>query len=161
MGTVSHYRSYHDEAGALGRVVQACVESLGACLESEREDAILRERILEAIFAVYRFDVNHGGFGLTKDIPPEFLQGTTPEEKHLIAQWVRTALAELQEKKSERDWHRKRFGGLLLALEADLLNEEDFLSFGRETKSMQEVVTRLIEVVAVYEPFKNARQPIC
>jgi len=46
---------------------------------------------------VYRFDVNHGGFGLTKDIPPEFLQGTTPEEKHLVAQWVRTALAELQE----------------------------------------------------------------
>jgi uncharacterized Zn finger protein len=92
MGTLSHYLSYHDEDGALGRVVQACVEGLGACLESEREDAILRERILEAIFAVYRFDVNHGGFGLTKDIPPEFLQGTTPEEKHLIAQWVRTAL---------------------------------------------------------------------
>jgi nucleoid DNA-binding protein len=48
---------------------------------------------------MYRFDVNHGGFGLTKDIPPEFLQGTTPEEKHLVAQWVRTALAELQEKR--------------------------------------------------------------
>jgi uncharacterized Zn finger protein len=60
-GTLSHYRSYHDEDGALGRVVQDCVEGLGACLESEREDAILRERILEAIFAVYRFDVNPGG----------------------------------------------------------------------------------------------------
>jgi hypothetical protein len=108
MGTLSHYLSYHDEDGALGRVVQDCVEGLGACLESEREDAIHREWILEAIFAVYRFDVNHGGFGLTRDIPPEFLQGTTPEEKHLIAQWVRTALAELQEKKSESDWRRKR-----------------------------------------------------
>src|SRR5438067_6575714 len=101
MGTLSHYLSYHDEDGALGRVVQDCVEGLGACLESEREDAILRERILEAIFAVYRFDVNHGGFGLTGDIPSEFLQDTTPEEKHLVAQWVRAALAELQEKKQE------------------------------------------------------------
>ncbi len=70
MGTLSHYLSYHDEDGALGRVVQDCVEGLGACLESERVDGDLRERILEAIFAVYRFDVNHGGFGLTKDIPP-------------------------------------------------------------------------------------------
>jgi len=36
--TLSHYLSYHDEDGALGRVVQDCVDGLGACLESERED---------------------------------------------------------------------------------------------------------------------------
>jgi len=77
MGTLSHYLSYHDEDGALGRVVQDCVEGLGACLESEREDAILRERILEAIFAVYRFDVNHGGFGLTGDIPSNSHKSTS------------------------------------------------------------------------------------
>jgi hypothetical protein len=157
-GTLSHYLSYHDEDGALGRVVQECVEGLDACLESEREDEALRERILEAIFAVYRFDVNHGGFGLTKDMPPEFLQGTTPEEKHLMAQWVRTALAELQEKKSESDWHRKRFGGLLLALEADLLSDEEFLRIGRETKSIQEVVTRLLELDRVDEAVRDASQ---
>src|SRR5260370_1598204 len=91
MGTLSHYLSYHDEDGALGRVIQDCVGGLGACLESEREDELLREQILEAIFAVYRFDVDHGGFGLTKYIPPEFLQYTTPEEKHLVAQWACTA----------------------------------------------------------------------
>jgi hypothetical protein len=44
--TLSHYLSYHDEDGALGRVVQDCVEGLGACLESEREDETLRERCL-------------------------------------------------------------------------------------------------------------------
>lgn len=156
--TLSHYLSYHDEDGALGRVVQDCVEGLGTCLESEQEDEALRERILEAIFAVYRFDVENGGFGLTRDIPPEFLQGTTPEEKHLIAQWVRTALAELQEKKSESDWHRKRFGGLLLALEADLLSDEEFLRIGRETKSIQEVVTRLLELDRVDEAVEDASQ---
>jgi uncharacterized Zn finger protein len=35
--TLGYYLSYHDEDGALGRVVQDCVEGLGACLESERE----------------------------------------------------------------------------------------------------------------------------
>ncbi len=60
LGTLSHYLSSHDEDGALGRVVQACVEGLSACLESERENVLLREQILEAIFAVYRFDVDHG-----------------------------------------------------------------------------------------------------
>jgi len=158
MGTLSHYLSYHDEDGALGRIVQESVEGLGACLESEREDEALREQILEAIFAVYRFDVDHGGFGLTKDIPPEFLQGTTPEEKHLVAQWVRTALAELQVKKPESDWRRKRHGGLLLALEADVLSEEEFLRIGRETKSFQEVVTRLLELGRVDEAVQDASQ---
>ncbi len=158
LGTLSHYLSYHDEDGALGRVVQACVEGLGVCLESEREDKALREQILEAIFAVYRFDIDHGGFGLTRDIPPEFLQDTTPEEKHLIAQWVRTALAELQENKQESDWRLNRYGSLLLALEADLLSDEEFLRIGRQTKSIQEVVTRLLELGQPDEAVQDASQ---
>jgi uncharacterized Zn finger protein len=156
--TLSHYLSYHDEDGALGRVVQDCVEGLGTCLESEQEDEALREQILGAIFAVYRFDVNHGGFGLTRDIPPEFLQNTTPEEKHLVAQWVRAALVELQKNKPESDWRRQRFGGLLLALEADLLSDEEFLRIGRETKRIQEVVTRLLELGRVDEAVQDAGQ---
>ena len=156
--TLSHYLSYHDEDGALGRVVQDCVEGLGACLESEREDEALREQILEAIFAVFCFDVDHGGFGLTTDIPPEFLQHTTAEEKHLVAQWVRAALAELQEKKQESDWRRKHYGDLLLALEADVLSDEEFLRIGRETKSIQEVVTRLLELGRADEAVQDASQ---
>src|SRR5260221_2882716 len=156
--TLSHYLSYHDEDGALGRVVQDCVDGLDACLESEREDEALREQILEAIFAMIRVDVDHGGFGLTKDMPPEILQGTTPEEKHLVAQWVRTALAELQESKPESDWRRNRYGSLLLALEADLLSDEEFLRIGRETKSIQEVVTRLLELDRVDEAVQDASQ---
>jgi hypothetical protein len=156
--TLGYYLSYHDEDGALGRVVQACVEGLGACLEGEREDEALREKILEAIFAVYRFDVDHGGFGLTRDIPPEFLQSTTPEEKHLVAQWVRTALAELREKKQESDWRLQHYGGLLLALKADVLNDEEFLRIGRETKSIQAVVTRLLELGRVDEAVQDASQ---
>src|SRR6266566_2925719 len=158
LSTLSHYLSYHDEDGALGRVVQVCVEGLGACLENEREDEALREQILKTIFEVYSFDVGHGGFGLTEDIPPEFLQSTTPEEKHLVAQWVRTALAELQEKKQESDWRRKRYGSLLLALEEDLLSDEEFLRIGRETKSIQAVVTRLLELGRADEAVQDASQ---
>jgi hypothetical protein len=157
-GTLSHYLSYHDEDGALGRVVQDCVESLGAYLESEREDALLRKRILETIFAVYRFDVEHGGYGLTKDVPPEFLQDTTPEERHMVAQWARGALTELEKNESKSDWRRNRFGGLLLTLEADLLSDEEFLRIGRETKNIQAVVTRLLELNRADEAVEDALQ---
>jgi hypothetical protein len=156
--TLSYYLSYHDEDGALGRVVQDCVEGLRACLENVRDDEILRQQILTAIFSVYRFDVDHGGFGLTGDIPPEFLQSTTPEEKAQIAQWVRTALAELQQNKQESEWRRKRYGGLLLALEADRLSDEEFLRIGRETKNIMGVVTRLLELCRVDEAIQDANQ---
>ena len=158
VGTLGHYLSYHDEDGALGRVIQDCVEGLGACLESEREDGALREQILEAIYAVYRFDVDKGGYGLTEDIPPEFLQYTTPAEKHLVAQWVRIVLTELQEGKQESDWHRKRYGGLLLALETDVLSDEEFLRVGRETNNTREVVTRLLELGRADEAVQDASQ---
>src|SRR5205823_3434506 len=84
--------------------------------------------------------------------------GTTPEEKHLVAQWVRTSLAELQEKKQVSDWRLNHYGGLLLALEADVLSDEEFLRIGRETKSIQEVVTRLLELGRVYEAVQDASQ---
>src|SRR5258708_37161924 len=91
-------------------------------------------------------------------MPTELVQGTAPEEQHLVAQWVRTALAELQEKKPESDWRRKRYGGLLLALEADVLSDEEFLRIGRETKSIREVVTRLLELGRVDEAVQDASQ---
>jgi tetratricopeptide (TPR) repeat protein len=156
--TLSYYASYHDEDGALGRVVQECVEGLGACLENVSDDELLRKQILTAIFAVYRFDVDHGGFGLTNDIPSEFFQSTTPEEKHQIAQWIHAALAELRQNKQESEWRWQHYGSLLLALGADRLSNEEFLRIGRETKSVQEVVARLLELSRVDEAIQDASQ---
>ena len=71
---------------------------------------------------------------------------------------MRTALAELQENKLESDWRRKRYGDLLLALEADSLSDEEFLHIGRETKSIQAVVTRLLELGRVDEAVQDVSQ---
>jgi uncharacterized Zn finger protein len=46
----------------------------------------------------------------------------------------------------------------LLALEADVLSDEEFLRIGRETKSLQEVVTRLLELGRVDEAVEDASQ---
>lgn len=156
--TLSHYLSYHDEDGALGRIVQDCIESLGTCLEHVQSDSTLRQQILSAIFSMHRFDVDHGGFGLTKDIPPQLLQTTTVEEKSLIAQWVRTALADLQHTSQESVWRRQRYGGLLLALEGDRLSDEAFLQIGRETKNIEVVVNRLLQLHRVDESVQEASQ---
>ena len=47
---------------------------------------------------------------------------------------------------------------MLLALEADVLSDEEFLRIGRETKSIQEVVTRLLKRDRVDEAVQDANQ---
>src|SRR6266487_3609675 len=58
----------------------------------------------------------------------------------------------------ESERRRKRYGALLLILEADRLSDEEFLRIGRETKSIQEVVTRLLELDRVDEAVQDASQ---
>src|SRR5437660_7476841 len=60
--------------------------------------------------------------------------------------------------RNNRQWRLEHYGGLLLALEAALLNDEEFLRIGRETKSIQEVVTRLLELCRADEAVQDASQ---
>src|SRR5207248_800535 len=92
------------------------------------------------------------------DIPPELLQHTTSKEKRMLADWVRTVLNEIQGTEMRDDWHRKRYGGLLLALEGETLDDETFLRIGRETHRVYEVVNRLLERGRVDEAVKDAEQ---
>ena len=46
----------------------------------------------------------------------------------------------------------------MLALEVDILSDEEFLRIGRETKSIQEVVIRLLELGRVDEAVQDASQ---
>ncbi len=154
---LGRYLSYHDEDSALGTVVQDCVKSLGHYLVSEQEDQSIRQRILKTIFAIYRFNVDKGGYGFTNDIPPELVQHTTSEEKRTIAQWVRTALSEIQGADQSAIWHREKYGGLLLALEAETLSDEEFLSLGRQTNRVHEVVNRLLELGRVDEAIQDVQ----
>lgn len=106
----------------------------------------------------FRFDVDKGGYGFTDEIPLELLQHTTPEEKQTIAGWVEAALSEIQGEDLSDNWHRRRYGGLLLALEAETLSDEEYLRIGRETGRVYEVVNRLLERGRVDEAARETEQ---
>src|SRR5437660_6792110 len=54
---------FDPESDDLGNLIHACVEGLGRCLAGEQGDRATREMILQALFAVYHFDVDYGGIG--------------------------------------------------------------------------------------------------
>lgn len=159
-GIIENYETVDDESGALGGVVKDCIEGLSKCLETERANADLREEILQTLFEVYRFDVDFGGVGLSDGVPGLILQQTDDAEKSQVAQWVRAAMDASRRAGNEltNNWHRQAYGGFLLQLQANSLDDEAFLRICRETHRLKDLVTRLLKLKRVEEATQETTQ---
>jgi uncharacterized Zn finger protein len=153
--TLEHYGMMHDEEGYLHGVVNRCVEGLGECLKAT-ENPVQREVLLRALFDVYRWDVDFGGIDMGYQAPGIILEQATPEEKRQVARWVRDALP-VGDSWSD-DYHRQRYGGFLLSLEEDRLDDEAFLRICRETRRWRDLVDRLLALGRVDEAVAVARE---
>jgi uncharacterized Zn finger protein len=149
------YGMVQDEEGDLHDVVSGCVEGLGACLEATEELA-RREPLLRALFDVYHWDVSYGGIDMGYEAPSIILEQATPEEKARVAGWVRGVLP-AGDSWSE-GYHRQRYGGFLLQLEEDELDDDSFLRVCRETDRWQDLVDRLLALGRVDEAAGAARE---
>lgn len=128
-----------DESGRLGELVDDCVEGLGDCLESI-QDTNKRREILKAILNVYLWDIMTGGVGIGDNAPNILLENATTPEKELLAGLIRSALP------GAREWGQETLGGLLLDLQAELLDDEAYLAICRQTGRLNDLVNRLLHL---------------
>jgi uncharacterized Zn finger protein len=152
---LEQFELFRDEEGSLHQVIHACVDGLGSCLSRE-QDPPRREAILRALFAVYRSDVEAGGIGFGDDAAELLLEHTNPAERGMIADWVRDALPQGSDRSD--GWERQAFGGFLLELEADSLDDEAFLRVCRETGRIHDLVDRFLDLGRVEEAVTEARK---
>jgi uncharacterized Zn finger protein len=153
---LEHYGMVQDEEGDLVGVVNGCIEGLGECLEAT-DDPIQREVLLRALFDVYRWDVDFGGIDMGYPAPGIILDQATPEEKRRVARWVRDALPTGDDSWSA-NYRRQVYGGFLLGLEEDWLDDEAFLRVCRETRRWHDLVDRLLALGRVDEAVGAARE---
>ncbi|MEW6233020.1 MAG: SWIM zinc finger family protein [Chloroflexota bacterium] len=146
-----HYGEFHDGSGALSELVSRAVGGLGHCLAAESADTTLREKILNALFEVYRFDVDFGGVGLGDNVPDLILKHASSAEKKQVAEWIRAAMKKHSDNEWSDNWHRQVYGGFLLQLEADALDDEAYLRLCRETHRLKDLVERLLKLKRVDE----------
>ena len=151
---LENFESVADEGVYLGFVMDDCIKSLGRCLDGLRGDDAGREVVLAALFDAYRTDMESGGHGLVGDIPDAILQRATPEERRLVAGWVRAAMP--PEKGAGGGYRVREYAGFLLRLEADTLDDEEYLRICRETGRRSDLVARLLALGRVDE----ARQEV-
>lgn len=147
----ARYRGVHDEDGALHHVISSCVEGLGRCLPLLQGNAT-RGNALAALFSIYRLDVDAGGLALGDEAPEILAREARPDERRLLAGWVREALS------SAGDWSRAVYGGFLLDVEAELLDDESFLRICQETGRTYDRVVRLLSLGRAAEAAEAGRR---
>ena len=151
-GILEHYDPGFDEEWNLGGVVDRCVEGLGDCLVSMDDDARGREQTLQALFEIYRHDVDCGGIGLGEAAPVLILEHASEGERRTVAGWVRNAMGRGD------DYHRRAHGRFLLELESDDLDDDAFLGICRESGLLADLVDRLLTIGRLDEALSEARR---
>lgn len=88
---LENYEMVHDDEGELLYVVDECIRGLTLCLDAS-DDPTQREDLLQALFHVYRWNVDAGGYGIGDDVPDRILELASLEERRGVAEWVHSAL---------------------------------------------------------------------
>jgi len=167
-----HYFEFRDRGGALSGRLTTCVERLGAVL-AETDATDLRERILQTLFNVVVWDIDQGGRGLGDQALGIIEEQATPDERHLVGEWTRDALAERTRTEEERriislgtsgtasesrDWDQQALGRLLLNFQEHTLDDEEYLRISRETGCLINLVARLLDLDRLEDALDAARE---
>lgn len=147
---------YHPEEEGLADLVRECIEALGSCLANEQADQVAREKIIEVLFTIYEHDLQTGSIGLADGVAGLLVKYTTPLERQTLADWMREALADNEEKITGS--RRQAYGAFLLDLEKETLDDETYLQICRETGRLYDLIGRLLDLGRVDEAISEAER---
>ncbi len=95
---IAHYNTYPDEYITFSVILQSCIDGLDTCFAGEEDNPQIRLRVLQALFAIYRFFTDHC-MDLDEDIPSLLVGNTTVQEREAIVGWIHDALSTSKETK--------------------------------------------------------------
>jgi uncharacterized Zn finger protein len=95
--------------------------------------------------------------GMSDEALEVIFEQTTPEERHTIAEWVREVMPQASGNFTA-NWRREAFGGFLLDLEAEALDDEAYLRICRESGRVNDLVERLLSLGRVEEEVQATAQ---
>jgi hypothetical protein len=161
-GILDNYDSFrwHADEGQLDEVVEDCVEGLSNSLRGVQADTAVRRQILRTLFDVYDFDTSleNDMPVMSAKVPAILVRYTTPEERRMIAAWVRETFD------LDIDWHADNgsedyedIDVLLLGLEGDTIDDETFLRISHEMESYHHVVDRLLKLGRLDDALAEAK----
>lgn len=138
---MAHATLAEDQEPGISDTLEACCLGLAYSLMFQEDDAA-RRRCLAAMYQVYRWDVHRGASGPADAVPELFLALVRPDERVMLACWVRRDLPSGDD--DDARWERRMLGGLLLDLIEDRVDDDTFLQTCRDTGRTEDLVDRLL-----------------
>lgn len=152
------YDQIYDHEGDLFPIFYEGSERLGECL-AHLEDAEARRPILHTLLDVIRADIEIGGYGFADDAYDALREQATAEEKAALAEDVEDELAPFSSSGDfSSKWRANAYGGLLLFLKEEMIDDAEFLRICRQTGRWQNLVRRLLELGRVEEAVAAAEK---
>lgn len=152
---LDNYDELYDEDGTVGDYVNEAVDYLEIAI-ANLEDPKERETVFRALFDVEVWDIDYGGIDMGYRSTEIMYNAASPEEKAKMAEWTRKELASLTDESYSTEFKRKSYGGMLLQLEEDSLDDETYLRICRESGRTEELIDRLLSLKRVDEAVEAA-----
>ena len=145
-----------DEEGEILNVVGECAEGINACLKTIT-DAKMRQSLFETLFEMILGDIELGGVDMDGNAQDYLLKQSNPDEKKMLAKRVQQELDRTPSKNESSRRERNRLSGLLLELEAQTLDDEQYLKICRENGRTDDLIERLLKLKRVDEALAEAK----
>src|SRR5947207_10264401 len=100
---IEHFNDYRDEYVAFSVILMGCIDGLDSCFAGEEDNPEMRLRVIRVLFAIYRFYTD-SWMDLDEDIPGLLVGNTTPEERQVIAGWLRDAISQTRAEESRQPY---------------------------------------------------------
>ncbi len=159
----AQYDDYYEEEGyypeeeGLEEFVGESIEALGSYLADEQTDRVAREKSIAVLFAIYRRDVHaDDSHGFAERAADQLVRCAAPLERQIIAEWIHKLLADKEEAIAGSP--RRAYGGLLLNLEKEHLDDDAYLRICRETGRTEDLVGRLLALGRIGEAARETQR---
>ncbi len=152
---------FNDEEGEIGSLIASCAMGLVACFDVQAELELeqrfseeLRERLIQALYDIWRFDVIEvGGIDLAQEGPEAIARNVTDAERGMVEGWLR------EERPS--DWARRMVVEFQVMLKEEAgLDDEQLLEIYREAELWDDVGKMLLQMDRIDEAVSVAARKI-
>jgi len=148
---------YYPEEEGLEAFVGEGIAALGSYLADEQTDRVAREKSIAVLFAIYRRDLHaDDSHGFAERAAEQLVRYATPLERQTIAEWIRKLLADKEEVITGSP--RQAYGGLLLNLEKERLDDDAYLRICRETGRTADLVDRLLALGRIDQAVRETQR---
>jgi hypothetical protein len=144
------YESIYDDDGIIDSVLAGAVEGLCDCLRETPVDAEERAPLFKAVYKMFAWDAEHGGYGMTDPVEETLADCATPDERRWMREQCEAALAAMGEDPDDTrrygpgSWRRRSYGSFLLTLDEAEEDDDAFLEHARRYRLHEALFHKLL-----------------